>query len=123
LAAAFLAKGLSPGAVLVFLMAAPATNLATIATVWKVLGGRTLVGYLLAVTVTALAAGWLTDLAFAGLALETAGVWAEAEAGLWQEAAAVLLLLLLAGGLWSSWRSPDQPCHAPPPAGSGPKKP
>jgi hypothetical protein len=122
LAAAFLAKGLSPGAVLVFLMAAPATNLATIATVWKVLGLRTLAGYLLAVFGTALAAGWLTDLAFAGLALETAGVWAEAEAGPWQEAAAVLLLLLLAGGLWSSWRSPDQPCHAPPPEGPGPEQ-
>jgi hypothetical protein len=115
LAAAFLAKGLSPGAVLVFLMAAPATNLATIATVWKVLGGRTLAGYLAAVAGTALAAGWLTDLAFAGLALETAGVWAESEPGLWQQAAAVLLLLLLAGGLWSAWRNPhDEVCEAPP---------
>ena len=40
IAAALIAKGVSPGAALVFLMTGPATNAAAIATVWRVLGRR-----------------------------------------------------------------------------------
>lgn len=53
--------GVSPGAALVFLMTGPATNAASIATIWKVMGRRTAVLYLLSVAVMALAGGLLLD--------------------------------------------------------------
>jgi len=61
IAAALIAKGISPGAALVFLMTGPATNAATIAIVWKTMGRRTAALYLFAVAVTALAAGVTLD--------------------------------------------------------------
>jgi len=64
IAAALMAKGVSPGAALAFLMTGPATNAATIVTVWKVMGRRTGAIYLLTVMATALAAGLTLDLIF-----------------------------------------------------------
>ncbi len=46
LAAVLLMKGLSPGAVLVFLMAGPATNAATMTVLWKTLGKKSTLIYL-----------------------------------------------------------------------------
>lgn len=46
IAAVLLLKGLSPGAALVFLMAGPATNAATITVIGKALGKRSLIAYL-----------------------------------------------------------------------------
>jgi copper chaperone CopZ len=57
LAAAFIHMGVSPGAALVFLMTGPATNAATIATVWKTMGRRTTLIYLGTVAVTAFGSG------------------------------------------------------------------
>lgn len=56
-----LAAGASPGAVLAFLIAGPATNAATVAVTWKLLGKRTGLLYLLNVVATAIAAGLLLD--------------------------------------------------------------
>lgn len=61
IAAALIAKGLSPGAALVFLVTGPATNAATIATVWKVLGRKAAAIYLATVALSALACGLLFD--------------------------------------------------------------
>jgi len=61
LAAAFMHMGVSPGAALVFLMTGPATNAATIATVWKTMGRRTAAIYLGTVAVTALASGFVLN--------------------------------------------------------------
>ncbi len=69
IAAAMMAKGVSPGAALVFLMTGPATNIAAIATLWHILGRRAAIIYLLAVAGTALAAGWILDALVDGLAL------------------------------------------------------
>jgi hypothetical protein len=60
-AAAMLLAGVSPGTVLVFLLAGPATNLGTIGIVRRELGGRSLAAYLLGVTVGSLAMGLVTD--------------------------------------------------------------
>jgi uncharacterized protein len=65
IAAALIAKGVSPGAALVFLMTGPATNGATIATVWRVMGGRVAVIYLVSIGLTALASGLALDHLFA----------------------------------------------------------
>ena len=60
-AALILKGGISPGAALVFLMTGPATNAAAIATIWKLMGKRTAITYLLTIAVTALGSGILLD--------------------------------------------------------------
>ncbi len=64
IAAALIAKGVSPGVALVFLMTGPATNAATIATVWRTMGKKTAVLYLASVAGTALASGLTLDYFF-----------------------------------------------------------
>lgn len=59
IAAALVAGGLPPGAALVFLMAGPATNIATLGAVYRGLGGRTLAVYLTTIVVGSMAAGML----------------------------------------------------------------
>jgi hypothetical protein len=61
IAAALVLKGASPGAALVFLMTGPATNAATLATIWKVMGPRTVGAYLGSMLVCAFAGGFLLD--------------------------------------------------------------
>lgn len=61
IAAALVLKGLSPGAALVLLMAGPATNMAAIMVIGKVLGRRTLAVYLSAITVGAIGFGLIVD--------------------------------------------------------------
>lgn len=61
LAAVLLASGFSPGAILVFLMVGPATNVATIVVVRKILGLRATVRYVVSIAVVAVGAGILLD--------------------------------------------------------------
>ena len=58
IAVGFLAAGLSPGAVLVFLMAGPATNISTMGMIMQEMGKRTLALYLFAVMSASIAAGY-----------------------------------------------------------------
>ena len=60
-AAVLLMKGLSPGAALVFLMAGPATNAATISVVGNAMGRKTLISYLVSIIAGALAFGLVVD--------------------------------------------------------------
>lgn len=78
LAASLLIAGLSPGAVMVFLLAGPATNVATLAVVRKEMGNRVAVLYLAGIGLSAVAAGLITDALFAAMALD---VSAELSAG------------------------------------------
>lgn len=61
IAAALLIAGVSPGTVLVFLLAGPATNLATMGVVRKELGTQTLLIYLAAIAVVAVSIGLALD--------------------------------------------------------------
>lgn len=61
IAAALLVAGVTPGAVLVFLMAGPATNVATITVLWKSLGKKTTILYLASIIGGALFFGVLID--------------------------------------------------------------
>lgn len=54
--------GVHPAAALVFLMTGPATNAATVTTLWKLLGRGTTVIYLASVAGCGLLSGWLFDL-------------------------------------------------------------
>ncbi len=60
-AAVLMLKGLSPGAALVLLMAGPATNAATITMIGKVLGKKSLIGYLGAIITGAMLSGLFID--------------------------------------------------------------
>jgi len=60
-AAALIAKGVSPGAAMVFLMTGPATNAAAFMTIWSVLGKRTAITYIITVAGCAVAAGLILD--------------------------------------------------------------
>lgn len=62
IAAVLMMKGLSPGAALVFLMAGPATNVATMTVIGKVMGKKVLVVYLVSIIGGALLSGVLIDL-------------------------------------------------------------
>ncbi len=61
IAAALIAKGMSPGVALVFLLAGPATNLAGILSVGKFLGKRSVVIYLAAISVCSILLGLLLN--------------------------------------------------------------
>lgn len=61
IAAAFLSKGVSAGAVLVFLLAGPATNLTTVAAIRGELGVRAFSIYVLGITVVTLCIGWIVN--------------------------------------------------------------
>lgn len=61
LAAVLLLKGLSPGAVLVFLMAGPATNIATLLVLGKSIGKKTTMTYLFSIVFSAVLFGLLID--------------------------------------------------------------
>lgn len=61
IAAVLMMKGLSPGAALVFLMAGPATNAATMAVIGKAINKKTLFAYLGSIVGSALFFGWITN--------------------------------------------------------------
>jgi uncharacterized protein len=61
IAAVLLMKGISPGAALVFLMAGPATNVATITVLIKSLGKKTAFIYVASITIAALFFGFFID--------------------------------------------------------------
>lgn len=61
IAAVLMMKGLSPGAALVFLMAGPATNAATIAVIGKAIDKKTLTIYMISIISGALFFGFLTN--------------------------------------------------------------
>ncbi len=61
IAAALILKGLSPGAAFVFLLAGPATNIATLLMLSKVLGRRVVAVQVVALSVSVLAMGLLVD--------------------------------------------------------------
>jgi uncharacterized protein len=61
IAAGLIHLGASPGAALAFLVAGPATNAATISTIWKLMGGRTVALYLSTIVTSAVGGGLLLD--------------------------------------------------------------
>jgi len=104
-AVGLLAAGMSPGAVLVFLLAGPATNAASFVVLGRELGRRGLLMYLAAIIVGSVAFGVVFDLAFGQdlVAVSTAAVSEHAATGLQLASAVVLGVLLLASGVRQRW--------------------
>jgi len=61
IALAFMKAGLSPGAALVFLITGPATNAATLTTLWNIIGKKQLIVFLITLALCALGAGLLIN--------------------------------------------------------------
>ncbi len=106
--AALLLKGVSPGAVLVFLLAGPATNASSLVVIARFFGRRFVVLYLSSVVVTALVAGWMFDVVVYRTALEVVPQLTQghSDALSWLDgvSATILGALLLLSALRGSWR-------------------
>jgi uncharacterized membrane protein YraQ (UPF0718 family)/copper chaperone CopZ len=101
IAAALILAGVSPGAALVFLVGGPATNAATISTIWKILGRRSATLYLAVVAVGALGAGALLDLLLRNPQLSTTlHHHGELLPAWFSQASAVVLVVVLINALW-----------------------
>ncbi len=113
IATGFLLAGVSPGAVLVYLLAGPATNMATLGVINKEMGRRTLWLYLLGITTSALAAGWLVDLLVAHWQIDISQQLHTSHAHM-PLAVQVISALLLAGlalrGLWKKLSPGKKAC-------------
>lgn len=113
IAVAMIHAGLSPGAAIAFLISGPATNAATLTTLWRVLGWRSMVIFLVTVAVGAAASGLLIDGAVAAGAVPSSLIVTAADApaahahhheeagagALLKHLAAAALLLVLANAL------------------------
>lgn len=100
MAYSFLAAGMSPGAVLIFLIAGPASNSATVTSLWTIIGPRGTLGYILSIIGTAWVFAIVLD--FSGLSILVSDAMHHHEMGIhpFQHAAAgVLVLLLIVGKL------------------------
>ncbi len=100
IAAALIVKGVSPGAALVFLTTGAATNAATIATAWKMMGSRTAMIYLATVVVTAFASGMILDYLFTVSGTTAAPGSAWMLPAFVKTTAAIVLLIILAHALF-----------------------
>jgi len=113
IAAALVLKGLSPGAALVFLLAGPATNAATMTVVAKHLGKAATVVYTTAIALCSLAMGWAVNRIY---------TWSDIDVMAWVKhaehttesflspASAILLLVLLLRNYLPKRKSDDSGC-------------
>ncbi len=113
MAYALLAAGLSPGAALVFLITGPATNTATIVTVWKMLGKRATMIYLLSLLLISWLAGWLFNAALSqGAHANAIHAHTMLEPSAWQHASGLLLIALLIFSVWTNRQPKKKSCCA-----------
>ncbi|MDT8442503.1 MAG: SO_0444 family Cu/Zn efflux transporter [Desulfuromonadales bacterium] len=103
IAAALVLKGLSPGAALVFLLAGPATNTATMTVVARHLGKAATAIYVAAIAFASLGLGWLVNRLYAWLEIDISR-WADhAESATDSELHLISTLILLALLVYNAW--------------------
>ncbi|MEA3362466.1 MAG: SO_0444 family Cu/Zn efflux transporter [Thermodesulfobacteriota bacterium] len=103
-AAALVLKGLSPGAALVFLLAGPATNAATITVIARYLGKYATLVYLFSIAICSLFFGWLTNRIYSWLDLditEWVSDYGHATDSVFMQGLGVVLLLLILRSIFS----------------------
>lgn len=114
IAAALIIKGVSPGAALVFLLAGPATNVATITMVWHYLGKRSAVSYLVSIAVVSLLMGLVLNWIYATFNFHPVteiGQCAHAIPSAVRMVCAVALFLLIIAGIIRSKLHKDEDEH------------
>ncbi len=100
IAAAFILKGVSPGAALVFLLVGPATNIASLSVLTGILGKRSTARYLLSIAVVSVLCGLGVDKLYSLLNISPQAVIGQAAeiTPLWLKTAATVLILFLSAG-------------------------
>jgi len=109
IAAALILKGLNPGAALVFLLAGPATNVATLSMVSGLLGKRSVVIYLSAIIGCSFAMGLLADFLYATFQIQPMAIAGQAGEILpeWLKTGAAFLLTALLVHAFRKTRKPS----------------
>ena len=103
MAYALMAAGLSPGAALIFLIAGPATNTATVISLWKMLGHKATLIYLGSLIVIAWIAGWLLNSTLGTQTIEhSVHQHAAMAPEFWQHVSGIVLILILLVSLYLS---------------------
>jgi uncharacterized membrane protein YraQ (UPF0718 family) len=97
IAAALILKGVSPGAALVFLLAGPATNIASLTVLTGVLGKRATAIYLSTIAVSAVFFGRVVDQIYAWFGLSAQAMMGQASEiiPMWAGLMATLILMLI----------------------------
>jgi hypothetical protein len=97
IAAALILKGVSPGAALVFLLAGPATNVASLTVLFGILGKRATAVYLLTIAVMSVLCGLVLDQAYGALGISAHAVAGQAAeiVPYWLRVSGALTLLVL----------------------------
>jgi len=99
IALAFIKAGISPGAALVFLITGPATNAATLTTLWQIIGKKQLAVFLATLAICALVAGFLINGISPQLGIEEQTGHAEGHGGPMDWVWAALLIGILIKGM------------------------
>lgn len=105
LAAALIAKGMSPGTAFVFLLAGPATNAATITMVTKFLGRRSAALYLATIAICSLIFGLVLDFIYFRLGIEAASIVGSASEILPVQIKTAFALLLIPMMIYGIYRN------------------
>lgn len=103
IAAALIAKGMSPGAALVFLLAGPATNVAGIFSVGKFLGKNSVIIYLASISICAVMLGLFLNQIYALTGIDirtTVGKAADVFPHYLKVIAAIMLMGLMFNAVW-----------------------
>lgn len=96
-----LMKGISPGAILVFLMAGPATNIATLVVMNKALGRKATISYLVSIIISAVVFGLLlNEFLPASYVLEHCSIHDASERSIVYEISAAVLVGLMLTNAW-----------------------
>jgi uncharacterized membrane protein YraQ (UPF0718 family) len=107
IALAFIKAGISPGAALIFLITGPATNVATLTTLWKIIGKKQLVVFLATLALCALGAGFIINAMDLQLGIGEAACNCGKKQGGFSILAAVILIGVLAKGMLPERRKDD----------------
>jgi uncharacterized protein len=103
IAAVLIAKGLSPGAALVFLLAGPATNIGSFPVLSKILGKKELGIYLFSIAIVSLMFGFAVNTLYAywnvlpRMSVESACM---EDGHIIGQVAAIIMVVLLCKGMW-----------------------
>ena len=99
IALAFIKVGISPGAALIFLITGPATNAATLTTLWSIIGKKQLVVFLATLAICALGAGFLINAMDLQLGIGEAACHSMEKTGWFKYLCTAALIGILAKGM------------------------
>lgn len=109
MAYALIAAGLSPGAALVFLILGPATNTATVATIWKMIGHKATGIYLLSLLIISWTTGWLLNVSVDPQILsDSMHGHKDSAISLWQHTSGIVLIAVLLISLYIKQCPPQE---------------